>query len=88
MPRKPKRSQKSAFSVAMSQETGCIVMVRTLGDRATIIGSLTREDSLAFADSVIDWELDVPAPLDAMEAGAKSIDEAIHAEIKPRVYPH
>lgn len=61
MPKKPKRVTKSIFSVAMSQDTGCIVMVRTNGKQVTVIGSLTRNDSLAFADSVEDWEPPVPA---------------------------
>jgi tartrate dehydratase alpha subunit/fumarate hydratase class I-like protein len=46
---------KSAFSVAMSQDTGCIVMVRTNGQKATIIGSLTKGDSDAFARGVLEW---------------------------------
>ena len=57
---KPKRVTKSVFSVAMSQDTGCIVMVRTNGHQVTVIGSLTRDESLKFADSVIDWESAVP----------------------------
>lgn len=50
-----KKAKKPQFSVAMSQDTGCIVMVRSNGAKVTVIGSLTREDSLTFADSVIDW---------------------------------
>lgn len=53
--KKPKRATKSTFSVAMSQETGCIVMVRTNGHQVTVIGSVTRDDSLKFAQSMIDW---------------------------------
>jgi hypothetical protein len=59
---KPKRAQKSVFSVAMSQDTGCIVMVRTNGKQATVIGSLSREQSVAFADSVVDWVWQAPEP--------------------------
>jgi hypothetical protein len=57
----PKRITKSTFSVAMSQETGCIVMVRTLGAQAIVIGSLTKEQSDAFARGVLDWRA---APLE------------------------
>jgi hypothetical protein len=46
---------KAAFSVAMSLETGCIVMVRARGDKQEIMGSLTREDSLKFAQGLLDW---------------------------------
>lgn len=45
----------AAYSVAMSQETGCIVMVRTTGQKVAIMGSLTREDSVKFAESVTTW---------------------------------
>jgi hypothetical protein len=38
------------LSVAMSHETGCLVMVR---DGNRIVGSLTREQSVAFAESII-----------------------------------
>lgn len=55
MPKKPKRVMKSSFSVAMSQDTGCIVMVRTNGQKATIIGSLDKEQSEAFAQGILDW---------------------------------
>lgn len=55
-----KKAKKPQFSVAMSQDTGCIVMVRSNGAKVTVIGSLTRDDSLKFADSVIDWEAPEP----------------------------
>lgn len=66
-----KKAKKPDYSVAMSRDTGCVVMVRTNGTKATVIGSLTREDSLAFADGVIDWESDEPSPNDVLEAAAK-----------------
>jgi hypothetical protein len=50
-----KKVKKPQFSVAMSKDTGCVVMVRTNGTKATVIGALTREDSLKFADGLLDW---------------------------------
>ncbi len=38
------------LSVAMSQETGCVVIVR---DGNRVVGSLTREQSVAFAEAII-----------------------------------
>jgi hypothetical protein len=38
------------LSVAMSEETGCIVIVR---DGNRVVGSLTREQSVAFAEAII-----------------------------------
>jgi hypothetical protein len=46
---------KPEFSVAMSFETGCVVFVRNEGEKQKIIGSLTREDSLKFAQGIINW---------------------------------
>jgi hypothetical protein len=57
-----KKAKKPDYSVAMSKDTGCVVMVRTNGAKATVIGALTREDSLNFADGLIDWEPEVIAP--------------------------
>ena len=50
--KKPKESQ---YSVAMSKDTGAIVMVRTNGKKVTVVGSLTREDSLAFVTGIMEW---------------------------------
>jgi hypothetical protein len=50
-----KKAKKPTYSVAMSTETGCIVMTRTNGQRVTIIGSLTRESSMKFADELLEW---------------------------------
>lgn len=44
-----------AYSVAMSQDTGCIVMVKTQGRKVTVIGSLTHEASIKFAHGVLQW---------------------------------
>jgi hypothetical protein len=46
---------KPAYSVAMSQDTGCIVMVKTTGRKVEVMGSLTHEDSLKFAQGILDW---------------------------------
>jgi len=46
---------KPEFSVAMSLETGCIVMVKTLGEKQAVVGSLTRDDSQKFAQALLDW---------------------------------
>jgi hypothetical protein len=46
---------KPAYSVAMSQETGCIVMVKTEGRKVSVIGSLDRAMSMKFADGVLQW---------------------------------
>ena len=48
-------NKKVTYSVAMSRDTGCIVMVRTRGKAVEVMGSMTREQSLTFADGVIDW---------------------------------
>ncbi len=46
---------KPEYSVAMSQDTGCIVMVEKRGDKVKVMGSLTHEDSLKFANDVLKW---------------------------------
>ena len=61
-----RKQPASAFSVAMSADTGCIVMVRTNGKKATVIGSLTREQSLKFSRDLIDWS--PPKPERALPA--------------------
>jgi hypothetical protein len=45
--------KKSEFSVAMSEETGCIVVVM---DAKVAIGSLTREQSVDFCHLVDRWK--------------------------------
>jgi hypothetical protein len=49
------KQKKPDYSVAMSKETGCIVMVRTNGKQVSVVGSLTREDSLQFVKSIMEW---------------------------------
>lgn len=46
---------KPEYSVAMSVETGCIVMVKKGPRGAEVIGSLSREDSLRFCQGLIEW---------------------------------
>jgi hypothetical protein len=48
----------AAYSVAMSKDTGCIVMVRTNGPSVTVMGSLTREDSVKFCKELVEWAPD------------------------------
>lgn len=55
MPRKPKIARKSVFTIAMSKDTGAIAMIRTNGSQVTVVGSLTREDSLRFVQDIADW---------------------------------
>lgn len=55
MTKKSEFTGRPEFSVAMSQDTGCIVMVRKLGAKVNVMGSLTREQSVEFAKSLIDW---------------------------------
>jgi hypothetical protein len=50
-----KKKPKPEYSVGMSKETGCIVMVRTNGKNVTVIGSLTRDDSLDFVKQIMQW---------------------------------
>lgn len=56
------------FSVAMSQDTGCIVMVKTTGATTTVMGSLTRDQSIEFAKSLIAW---VPTLEDVVKEAVK-----------------
>jgi hypothetical protein len=50
-----KKLKKPDYSIAMSKDTGCIVMIRTNGKTVTVIGSLTREDSLKFVRDIMEW---------------------------------
>lgn len=50
-----KKPKESSYSVAMSKETGCIVMVRSNGKGLTVCGSMTREESLQFVRSIMEW---------------------------------
>ena len=42
----------------MSKDTGCIVMVRTNGIDVTVMGSLTREQSIDFVKDILAWSDD------------------------------
>jgi hypothetical protein len=50
-----KKAKKPTYSVAMSTETGCIVMTRSNGQKISVVGALTREETVAFCESVFDW---------------------------------
>lgn len=50
-----KKAKEPEYTVAMSQETGAIVMIKTNGKKVTVIGSLSREDSLGFVKSIMEW---------------------------------
>lgn len=50
-----KKPKASTYSIAMSQETGAIVMVRTNGTKVTVIGALSREDSINFVKDIMTW---------------------------------
>ncbi len=65
---------KPAYSVAMSEETGCIVMVKTVGREVTVIGSLTHEASIKFADGVLKW---IPEALRKPEPDADNINSTL-----------
>jgi hypothetical protein len=48
-------SKKVAFSVAMSKEDGCIVMIRSRGKVIEVVGSVPRAQSIDFAYGLLDW---------------------------------
>lgn len=48
-------NKKVTYAVAMSKDTGCIVMVRTRGKAVEIMGSMSRQQSLDFVHSIADW---------------------------------
>lgn len=48
-------SKKVTYSVAMSKDTGCIVMVRTRGKQVEVMGSLDRQQSLDFVKGILEW---------------------------------
>lgn len=52
------------FSVALSLDTGCIVMLKS----GKVAGSLNRSQSLMFAKSVEDWTPDKPKETEAPRA--------------------
>jgi hypothetical protein len=52
-------NKKVTYSIAMSKETGCIVMVRTRGKQVEVMGSMTREQSLDFVAGIMEWTKEV-----------------------------
>ena len=48
-------NKKVTYSVAMSKDTGCIVMVRTRGKAVEVMGSLDRQQSLDFVKGIMEW---------------------------------
>lgn len=48
-------NKKVTYSVAMSKDTGAIVMVRTRGKQVEVMGSMSREDSMAFVKAILEW---------------------------------
>ena len=42
--------------MAMSQETGCMVMVKTLGVKISVIGSLDKKMSEHLARAIMAWK--------------------------------
>jgi hypothetical protein len=48
-------NKKVTYSVAMSKEDGCIVMLRTRGKQIEVMGSMTREQSTLFVKSILEW---------------------------------
>jgi hypothetical protein len=48
-------NKKVSYAVAMSKDTGCIVMVRTRGKQIEVMGSMTRAESMDFVRSIAEW---------------------------------
>ena len=48
-------NKKVTYSIAMSKETGAIVMVRTRGKVVEVMGSMTREQSMDFVKGILEW---------------------------------
>jgi hypothetical protein len=48
-------SKKVSYSIAMSKDTGAIVMVRTRGKVVEVMGSMSREQSIEFVAGIMDW---------------------------------
>lgn len=68
------------FSIAMSQETGALVMLRTNGHKVTVVGALTRDQTLGLADSIQQWMPDAEMP--------KTPETAVGEVPSRPVYPH
>ena len=50
---------RASYSVAMSKDTGCIVMTRTNGKHISVCGSMSREESLNFVKGIMEWSAGV-----------------------------
>lgn len=50
-----KRIAKAVFSVAMSKQDGCLVMIRTNGTKVTVMGALDKAMSQGIARAILDW---------------------------------
>lgn len=48
-------NKKVIYSIAMSKETGAIVMVRTRGKVIEVMGSMSREQSMDFVKGILEW---------------------------------
>ena len=48
-------NKKVTYSIAMSKETGAIVMVRTRGKVVEVMGSMSREQSMDFVKGILEW---------------------------------
>jgi hypothetical protein len=48
-------NKKVQYSIAMSKDDGCIVMVRTRGKQVEVMGSMTREQSMDLVKGILDW---------------------------------
>ena len=51
--------KKVNYSIAMSKEDGCIVMVRTRGKQMEVMGSMSRQQSLDFVKGIMEWSHEV-----------------------------
>ena len=52
-------NKKVTYSIAMSKEDGCIVMVRTRGKQVEVMGSMTRDQSMDFVQGILEWTKEV-----------------------------
>ena len=50
-----KKPRESTYSVAMSKDHGTLVMVRTNGSKVTVIGAMSRQDSVDFVKGIMEW---------------------------------
>ena len=54
------KAKTVSYSVAMSKETGCIVMLKCTPDSLKVMGSLDRESSLKLAQELANWHAEIP----------------------------